>query len=162
MSEAVFSPCRRYRYALTRRVGFGARVVAFLMCNPSTADETKNDPTIRRCIDFATRDGFGVLRILNLFAWRSTDPRGLLEAADPVGPDNDATILAIAAEAEIVICAWGVHGRLHGRANAVLALLRPHADKLRSLGLTKTGAPRHPLYLPGRTMVEAFGSEVGA
>jgi hypothetical protein len=160
--SAVFSFCRRYRYLLVRRVGFGDRVVAFLMLNPSTADEANNDPTIRRCIDFATRDGFGVLRILNLFAWRSTDPRGLLEVADPVGADNDATILATAADAEIVICAWGVHGRLHGRANAVLAILRPHADKLRCLGLTKSGAPRHPLYLPGRTMVEAFVAEVGA
>lgn len=154
-TTARFSPCRTWRYELWRRWGH-APVAAFIGLNPSTADETQDDPTIRRCIGFAKRWGYGGLVMLNLFAYRSTDPRGLKVAADPVGPENDETLLRVTAEAGCVIAAWGAHGALFGRDAAVRRLLA-HLT-LDHLGLTKAGHPRHPLYLARSTPRRTLGA----
>lgn len=147
--SAVFSPCRRWRYRLERGLGsLGEdRTIAFVMLNPSTADETKNDPTIRRCLGFAASLNFTDVLIGNAYAWRSTDPRALWAAADPVGPENDAHIEAIARDADLVVCAWGVHAK-PDRVAAVLAVLARAGRQPHALRTTKSGAPSHPLYLP--------------
>lgn len=114
---AVFSPCGVYRYRLERAIAPQLeRVVAFVMLNPSTATEHVDDPTIRRCIGFARSWDAGRLVIGNLFALRATDPRVMKAHAEPVGPDNDQHLLAIAREAHLVVCAWGNHGAHRGRA----------------------------------------------
>jgi hypothetical protein len=146
-SSAVFSPCRRYRYALWRRWGEGPYVM-FVGLNPSTADETEDDPTIRRCIRFARDWGYSALVMTNLFAWRSTDPRGLLATDAPVGPENDATLRRLAADAGGVVAAWGVHGVIDDRAKRVVST--GMLGSFTVLGLTKDGHPRHPLYMPAR------------
>lgn len=141
-----------YRYTLHRVLDAGAprATCAFIMLNPSTADATRDDPTIRRCIGFARAWGFRHLRVVNLFALRSTDPRGLLAVPDPIGPHNDRHLARIVREAELVIAAWGVAAPIRrlvaARAAAVRALLPDVA--LHSLRLTRSGAPAHPLYLP--------------
>lgn len=145
-SVAVYSPCERYRYALTREWGGGGRV-AFVMLNPSTATEVQNDPTVERCERRARALGFGGFRVVNIFAWRSTDPKALYRADDPVGPANDDAIRAAADWAGMVVCAWGTHGAHLGRGAAVAALLGCGGRALHHLGLTKAGAPRHPLYV---------------
>src|SRR4051812_49823510 len=86
--NAVISACGAYRYVLTRQVGGGVRRATFIMLNPSTADASNDDPTIRRCIGFAQRWGCGQLAVLNLFAYRATDPADLKRASEPVGPEN--------------------------------------------------------------------------
>src|SRR5262249_40146014 len=107
--SAVFSTDGRYRYLLTRRVGPGRKSATFIMLNPSTADATADDPTIRKCIGFARRWRCGVLRVVNLFAFRATDPDVLKAAADPVGPENRRWILRSIRRTnrQIVVCAWG-------------------------------------------------------
>lgn len=146
---AIFSPCRLYRYRLERDLGaIGATrgAVAFVMLNPSTADATENDPTIRRCIGYARAWGFARLIVGNAYAWRSTDPAGLWTAPDPVGPDNTRHLEQIARDAELVVCAWGANCKPARADAARLAIVRggryPHALKL-----TKAGVPGHPLYL---------------
>lgn len=148
VSEAVqrtahLSPCRRYRYALWRRWGDGPHAM-FVGLNPSTADETADDPTIRRCIAYARAWGYGALCMANLFAYRATQPADMLAQDDPVGPDNDAYLRRLAAEAGVVVAAWGTHGTHGGRHRAVLDML----PGLHYLRLTKDGHPGHPLYLP--------------
>lgn len=118
------------------------------MLNPSTADHFRNDPTVARCETRARDMGAGAFRVVNLFAFRATDPRDLRRADDPVGPGNDVTLRAAARWADMTICAWGAHGDHRGRAAKVLHLLRQTGRPLFTLGLTKGGAPRHPLYLP--------------
>ncbi len=118
------------------------------MLNPSTADEQQNDPTVERCERRARAGAYGALVVGNLFAWRSTDPRALYDVADPVGPDNDQHLAAIASEAARVVCAWGRHGALQGRGPAVVRLLAPHRARLACLGVNADGSPKHPLYLP--------------
>lgn len=142
---AEISPCGQYRYALGRRWGDGG-TVAFVMLNPSTADATMDDPTIRRCMGFAKAWGYGGLVVANLYAYRATKPADLWKAANPIGPNNDEHLARVAAGCDQIVAAWGVNAR-PDRIAEVLAL--PGMDRLTALALTKDGQPRHPLYLRG-------------
>ncbi len=146
-SEAVYSPCEHYRYLLTRVWDGAGDKALFVMLNPSTATEVQNDPTVERCERRARALGFGAFRVVNIFAYRATDPRVMRAQADPVGPGNDAAILDSVAWADRVICAWGSHGAHLGRGAAVTALLRETGQPLWHLGLTLAGQPKHPLYI---------------
>jgi hypothetical protein len=116
------------------------------MLNPSTADAERDDPTIRRCIGFSRAWGFGSAEIVNLFALRATDPGTLRLHADPIGPGTDDHVRSAAARVEVVIAAWGAFDFAAARAEQVLSLLP--GKRLHCLGRTRSGAPRHPLYLP--------------
>lgn len=147
-STAVYSPCERYRYSLTRVWDSAAPRVMFVMLNPSTATEVQNDPTVERCERRARVLGFGGFRVTNIFAFRATDPRDMRAAADPVGPNNDATLAEGATWADRIIAAWGVHGAHQDRGPAVADKLLQTGRPLFHLGLSKAGHPKHPLYLP--------------
>ncbi|MFL5342685.1 MAG: DUF1643 domain-containing protein [Gemmataceae bacterium] len=150
---AIFSACRRYRYLLWRSVAaIGGGTMTWIMLNPSTAGASADDPTIRRCQVFTRSWGFGRMLVVNLFAFRATLPTDLREAEAPVGPDNDRLILQAVRGAERVVCAWGVHGELHGRGELVRARLTTADVDLYHVGLTRFGHPRHPLYLPASTL----------
>lgn len=149
---ATLSRCRRYRYSLTRTWDTDLPTVAFVGLNPSTADARRDDPTVRRCVGFARDWGYGTLILVNLFAFRATDPSELLDVRDPVGPENDDWLARVAESADKVVAAWGVHGCLRGRDQAVLGLL----PSVACLGRTREGHPRHPLYLARTTGLEAF------
>jgi hypothetical protein len=146
-SVAIYSPCENYRYALTRVWNPAGRKVAFIMLNPSTATEVQNDPTVERCERRARALGFGAFRVCNIFAWRATDPRNMRAQSDPVGPGNDAAILAACDWADAIVCAWGTHGAHLARGPEVEALLRGTGRALTHLGLSKAGHPKHPLYI---------------
>ncbi|CDY79414.1 hypothetical protein BGLT_02195 [Caballeronia glathei] len=120
----------------------------FLMLNPSTADATLDDPTIRRCRSFAAAWGMDGITVANLYALRSTDPAGLWLHADPIGPENDDHLYELAVTHGRVVCAWGANARAD-RVAAVVHLLRHAGAQLTCLGTTKSGAPRHPLYVRG-------------
>lgn len=147
-SVAIYSDCERYRYSLTRTWDADGRKAAFIMLNPSTATEIQNDPTVERCERRSRALGFGAFQVTNIFAYRATDPRDMRAQADPVGPDNDAAILAAANWADAVICAWGTHGEHMDRGPITKAALRAQIHKpLHHLGLSKAGHPKHPLYI---------------
>lgn len=116
----------------------------FVGLNPSTADEIEDDPTIRRCVDYAKRWGYSALCMVNLFAYRATKPTMMKAHATPVGADNDRWLVELAKDAGIIVAAWGVKGTHMQRDKAVMTLL---ADKLSCLGKTKGGHPKHPLYV---------------
>lgn len=133
------------------------RSVVFIMLNPSTATETENDPTIRRCIRFARDWGYGHLYVNNIFAMRATRPHNLHTAAEnPVGQGNDAIILLTAQTADLVVCAWGAHGKLYNRGEQVIKMLQDNDVPLHCLGTTKDGQPRHPLYVAATTQPQPF------
>lgn len=143
--KTVFSPCRTYRYTLWREWIGGSGYAMFVGLNPSTADETMDDPTIRRCIAFAKAWGYAGICMTNLFAFRATDPRIMKSAVDPVGPENNRYLIELSERAGVVVAAWGAHGVHLSRDLAVKAML----PSLHYLRLTKGGHPGHPLYLPG-------------
>jgi hypothetical protein len=126
----------------------GEGYAMFIGLNPSTADETKDDPTIRRCIAFAKSWGYSALCMTNLFAFRATDPKVMMDAENPVGEQNDKCLLEYSRFAAVVVAAWGAHGTYKGRDVEVQALL----PTLHCLRLTNGGHPGHPLYLP-KTLV---------
>jgi hypothetical protein len=156
LSGAVLSPDGVYRYTLTRVWNVGLPLAMFVMLNPSTADATVDDRTIGRCREFAAREGCGGIIVVNLFALRSTDPAGLRTHPDPVGPDNAHYMaLALGQNPAVVIAAWGAHPFAAHRAGAVAMVLDQQLAvrrlRLKCLGVTKAGHPRHPLYVNGRT-----------
>lgn len=154
--SAVISDCGTYRYALKRSGSTGSGGVLFVMLNPSTADASLDDPTIRRCIGFARCWGFRDLAVANLYAYRATDPHDLDDAAgagvDPVGPDNDEWIARLAASATQIIVAWGAKASAK-REREVLEIL---GSEVLCLGQTQSGAPKHPLFLKADTRRRAL------
>lgn len=145
-TTATLSPCRLYRYRLDRWWSDRPRV-AFVMLNPSTADETKNDKTITRLIGYARDWNLGGFAVANLFAWRATDPDDMRRAVDPIGPDNDAYILEVARSCCAVIVGWGTDGAYRNRGQQVAAMLRQNGIQPLAFDVTKDGHPKHPLYL---------------
>ena len=152
---AEFDGTGAYRYSLWREWDSLRPIVAFVMLNPSTADTAKDDPTIRRCASFARSWGFGSMEVVNLFAYRTSEPRRLLHAPEPVGPANDGYLLDAASRAHTLIVGWGVHGGLLDRGREVLGLLAGRSQ-LHCLGFTQAGQPRHPLYIRRETVPVPF------
>lgn len=156
--RAVFSPCGTYRYLLTRELG-GPRTVLFVMLNPSTADASADDPTLRRCIGFARAWGFGRVEVVNLFAYRATKPADMLArlkaGEDVVGPENDQHIVHAVERAERVVLGWGANAarpQLRARATYVAEILvrgSYETEPPLCLRVTKEGCPEHPLMIPG-------------
>lgn len=153
--SADLSPCGSYRYLLTREWDAGLHQLVFVMLNPSVADSRSDDPTIRRCIGFARREGCGGVIIANVFAWRSVSPRKLAAARDPEGPRNSETLRRVAATAQRpIVCAWGAYAGANGVSTA--SILRNAGARLVCLGRTRSGSPRHPLYVRSDTAFETY------
>lgn len=140
-----------YRYTLYRRWEAAKYSLPIVMLNPSTADEQKDDPTIRRCIGFATREGYGGIHVVNLFGARATNPNELRDMMDPEGPDNHLALEGVAEAAAKfgvpILCAWGAHPMVAARQPAVLSILGSFLADLVCLGKTTHGYPKHPLYI---------------
>lgn len=155
-SDALLSEDGAYRYWLHREWGYPGPGATFVMLNPSTADAVEDDRTIGRCIDFAKSWGCVRLRVVNLYALRSTNPDRLWTVDDPVGPENDEWIgRALDLTSGPVVAAWGVNAR-QDRVDHVLAL--PGMGRAQCLGHTKDGHPRHPLYVRGDTPLRPFAA----
>ncbi len=152
---AVISDCGQYRYMLKRVWGKGP-MLPFCMLNPSTADAEQDDPTIRRCIGFAKREGFGGIIVVNLFAFRATSPKDMQAAPFPFGPDNHRHLNEVAQAAKLydvpIVCAWGANDR----GDTVKSIFRDAGVRMVCLGRTKDGSPRHPLYVRADQPLEDF------
>lgn len=163
--SAVVSPCGLYRYRLDRKLSEDPGRLLWVMANPSTADANVDDPTIRKVQGFTARLGFGRVIVVNLYAYRATDPNDLAcamcEGTDVVGPLNLQHIAAAAEEADNAIVAWGAcfdafkFMRSEKRCAAVLATIQWFHDPL-CLGRTRSGQPRHPLMLSYSTPTEVY------
>lgn len=152
MRSALISDDGIYRYSLDRVWNPYASVLTFIMLNPSTADALVDDPTIRRCMGFAKRDGFGGIRVLNLYAFRATNPKDMFRALDPIGPLNNQQFTEFDMNSGVV-AAWGANAK-PDRIAQVMKLLQ--GAPVWHLDLTKAGQPKHPLYLPGDARYERF------
>ncbi|MCA8947451.1 MAG: DUF1643 domain-containing protein [Planctomycetes bacterium] len=148
--SAVISDCGKYRYVLRREIGAGDLTVMFLMLNPSTADAELDDPTIRRCKGFAAAAGAKTLLVGNLYGLRSTDPDQLWASPDPVGPDNDLWLTDLASRSDLIVAAWGQNAK-SSRVDAVASLIK---KPMMCLGTTKSGSPKHPLYVKKDTVLQ--------
>lgn len=157
---AVLSDDGTYRYKLWRTWDIEKPTLGWIMLNPSTADETQNDPTIRRCIDYGQRWGYGTIVVGNLYAYRATDPSELwtLLPSTIVGSENDEHLQAICDEAEMVVAAWGAYGSKMDRGPEVAAML---GVDLYALDTTIDGHPVHPLRQAADLEPESFAYDSG-
>lgn len=145
--RAVYSDCRSFRYRLSIVWDATKPKINFLMLNPSTATEKKNDPTVEGCEQRARAWGFGGLIVTNIFAIRATDPRDMKLHPRPVGVANDHFILEAARESAAVVAAWGNHGSHELRGAEVRNMLATYEIKLDCMAINKSGEPKHPLYV---------------
>lgn len=158
-SWAVFSPCRTYRYRLVRVWDPSQPSLAWVMLNPSTADQRRNDATVRRCINLARAWGYGGLDIANLYGLAAKNPQALQRHVDPVGPDNDEHLGAVCRQNDLTVLAWGANAdtvRAHHVASMLCRLSAEHGRSLAVLGWTADGQPRHPLCVPASTLPNCF------
>lgn len=158
---AIISECGKYRYALGRQWDELKPAITWVMLNPSTADADRDDPTIRRCVEFSARWGFGTLNVVNLFAFRATSPLELRTIKlDIIGPENDAAITESVAASSVCMLAWGTFampGMPARVADLYHRVLKPAAAVKMCIGATKNGSPRHPLYLAKDSRVMRWG-----
>lgn len=148
VKTAVLSDCGLYRYELTRTWDIAGKRCCWIMLNPSTADADLDDPTIRKCMGFAKAWGFGGIRVLNLWAYRTPYPSALVDAAeagiDVEGPLNAARLVSATPMAELVVAGWGTNGTWRNKGAKCAQLLAGFGVELRCIGTTKGGQPRHP------------------
>lgn len=158
---ATFSECGKYRYDLWRLWDANKPTLTFIMLNPSTANGVDNDPTVERCQRRAIKGGYGQLRIVNLMAYRATDPDELLPLTRKVrvGPDNTKHLLYALREAGTVICGWGKKGFL-GPQDWLLLTARQMGVELFALKINYDGSPQHPLYIPYTKEPERFAGRL--
>ncbi len=154
--DAVISACQKYRYLLRRVWDHDRPRALFVMLNPSTADAEIDDPTIRSCIRLANAWGYGSFEVVNLFAWRATDPNELATPRDPVGKGNDAIICAALVRCDVAICAWGANKNAGDRGSLVRQIITSSKPVAYCLGTTKDGHPKHPLYIKTGTPLTAY------
>lgn len=143
--EAVISPCGVYRYRLTRVWDTGLTRLLWVMLNPSTADATSDDPTIRRVTAFTKRFGYGGFDVVNLYSYRATNPRDLATASDRFGPDHKHHRAMALTDCSGIVVAWGSSAFVKQAPRLFWCRL----PNVKCLGTTKTGHPRHPLYVKG-------------
>jgi hypothetical protein len=159
--HAVISSCGLYRYSLMRKMNpHNFRTMCFIMLNPSVADATIDDPTIRRCISFAQREGCGHLQVVNCYALRSTDPKKVYEHEEPIGPENLKYIENAIETCDILVAAWGANPVPMRVLDFIKDAKNKHSKTLWVLGQrTKHGSPRHPLYVASNTPLEEWNYE---
>lgn len=151
-SGAQISPCEKYRFSLWRVWDETLPHVAFVGLNPSTADATKDDPTIRRCRGFAMSHGYGAMTMLNLWAFRATDPKKLPTMVTNEEEINADTVGRVGGQVARVVAAWGAHPKAALRVKAILPLV----PEWWCIARTKGGEPGHPLYLPAASVMRRF------
>lgn len=144
---AIFSSCRKYRYVLWRIWDESKPLIMFIGLNPSIADENKDDPTIRKCINLSKYWGYGGFYITNLFAYKSTDFNKIKSIDNPIGKENDRWIKKIIKRASDIVICWGNKGRYLNRDKELLKFI----DNVKCLGMTKCGCPKHPLYVNSKS-----------
>jgi hypothetical protein len=154
--EAVISYCGRYRYLLRRAWDHGKPRALFVMLNPSTADTEIDDATIRSCVRLSRGLGYGSFEVVNLFALRATDPKDLAASLAPIGPEQEHITAAAIERCDIPICAWGAHPMANGRGRGMVEAIKAVRPAVFCLGKTKSGEPKHPLYIKNGTPLEVY------
>lgn len=156
-NDAVISSCGQYRYLLRRTWDYGKLRALLVMLNPSTADATQDDATIRSCVRLLSGHGCGSMEVVNVYAYRATNPEELAKQPDPVGPGNLDAVRAAVHRCDIAVCAWGAYPPARERATPILNAVRAHRPAVYCFGKTKAGAPKHPLYIKSGTPLEVYG-----
>ena len=145
--DAVFSENGLYRYLLRRTWDHDLPRALFIMLNSSVAGAELDDPTIRSVMRLCRAWNFGSFEVGNQYGWITPYPDDLAKADDPIGPRNDVILDAAIRRCDMTVCAWGANPMASRRKGAMVHLIGQHRPAAYCLGLTKHGAPKHPLYI---------------
>jgi hypothetical protein len=156
--DARLSDCKKYRYLLRRTWDYDKPRLLVIMLNPSTADGEDDDATIRSLVRICTALGFGSFEVVNLFAYRATDPEELAEVDNPIGHNNDNVIEAAVGRCDLIVCAWGSHPMANYRGEVIRFKVRSLRPAVFCLGTNKLGGPKHPLYIKTGTPLVRYGT----
>lgn len=153
-NESLISPCQQWRYSLIHKIneipeGSEPKLLVWLGLNPAVESTSKPDPTLKRIACFSKQFGYDGFVMLNLFAWRDTDPDEMMKQIDPVGRENDAVLDSWAKPGRKIVCCWGNHGGHLSRWRKVAERLKGLGAELMCLDTNKDGSPKHPLYVKG-------------
>lgn len=154
--DAVISECGKYRYLLRRTWEHNKPRALFVMLNPSTADASIDDATIRSCIRLSKGLGYGSFEVVNVFGWRATKPNELLTVSDPCGPRNEDHVRGALARCDIPICAWGAWLHAEAASAYIRNAIRASRPASFCFGKTASGAPKHPLYIKSGTPLQTY------
>lgn len=158
--SAVISECGYYRYRLDRTVGDVGRTIAYFGVNPSTADATIDDQTVRKWIGFTKKNGGRRFIVGNVFAFRSSNVKLLATCDDPVGPANFRYLDEIIREADILVPCWGTRtklpAKLHCQLEHMVEYLLHAGPPVAIFGRTQSGDPKHPLLLSYKTKLKVL------
>jgi hypothetical protein len=155
-NDAVISDCGKYRYLLRRTWDHSKPRALLIMLNPSTADAKLDDPTIRSCVRLISGLHYGSMEVVNIFGWRATYPDELPKQADPIGPMNERIVDAAIRRCDVVICAWGANAMAARKSQYLCARIQSVKPGIYCFGTTKSGAPKHPLYVKSGTPLVTF------
>lgn len=154
--DAVFSECGRYRYLLRRTWDHGKPRALFVMLNPSTANAKDDDPTIRSCVRLMRALGYGSIEVVNLFGLITPDPSELFKSDAPIGPNNERAVHAAIVRCDVVIFAWGAFPAAERKSQFFREWVKAYRPAVYCLGKTKSGAPKHPLYIKSGTSLQVY------
>ncbi|TBL80831.1 DUF1643 domain-containing protein [Paenibacillus thalictri] len=156
--EAVIDATGTYRYLLRREWDSAKPKALWIMLNPSTADHEEDDPTIKACTRFSLGWGYGSFEVVNLFAYRATHPSELKKIEKPIaiGAENGAFVREALAKADVIVAAWGAHGKIHKRNQDMHFISLIDKYELKCLDILTYGDPRHPLYVSADTLLREF------
>jgi hypothetical protein len=154
--DAFISDCGKYRYLLRRVWDYGSCRALVIMLNPSTADATVDDATIRSLTRLLRGLGYGSFEVVNVFAFRSTDSKRLLDIDDPVGPQNESIVRSAIGRCDVAICAWGAHPMAREASIDIRNAIRAVRPAMYCFGKTRDGSPKHPLYIKSGTKLEVY------
>lgn len=155
-NDAVLSECGKYRYLLRRVWDWKKPRALICMLNPSTADARKDDATIRSCVRLLKAIGYGSLEVVNVFAFRATDPDELNKQSDPIGPDNEKVRKGALSRCDVAICGWGSHKMAAYQQRQISQVFCLDKPAVYCFGKTKSGSPKHPLYIKTGTHLETY------
>lgn len=155
-NDAVISDCGKYRYLLRRTWDHDKPRALLVMLNPSTADASQDDATIRSCVRLLSGLEYGSMEVVNVFGLRATDPAELSKVPDPIGPQNERVVAAAIGRCDVVVCAWGAHPLAASKTTFLLSFIQSRKPAIYCFGKTKAGAPKHPLYIKSGTPLAVY------
>lgn len=145
-SMAVISSDGLYRYRLTKIWDEDKPCIAFILLNPSTADNLRTDITAMNICNYSIANDYGRIDIVNLFAFRATNSKDMPYWREAIGEYNDQYILDAVLGASKVIIGWGSDQKVYNeRKMEVHNLLREYKSKLMCFKDEEGRRPRNPV-----------------
>jgi len=170
-SSCLISSNKIYRWSLSYEISKSKKEIIFIGLNPSLSDEVFLDNTTKKIIKISKNNNYGKLKLINLFALISSNPKELLDHKNPIGYLNNKYIYKnLKYWSENKNCdlwlGWGNKGNFLNRNKKIsknimkyYSIKKNNFDKpLGPLLIKKTikNNPIHPLYCSDNSILKTL------